>query len=235
MACRRPASGCSSSVCDATLPKALAEEHLPRLEPEYATRFRWKTSSARCQGFAAVSAKMTIPDSWKNAVRERPRSDRRESASEMSNDRGGPVPKGSCPRSGHSERVCALPSRDARGNTALPTGCPARSPCNWIFDDQLLMLPNNETRAHMAADLARYLFAAAFGHAHSGESPKTFDFPEALMPSPRELAHAVISMTATACSSPTGRALRSRVICRRTATTSFILIQVSVGVSPRGR
>ena len=44
------------------------------------------------------------------------------------------------------------------------------------------MLPNNETRAHMASDLARYLFAVAFGHAF-GRSPKTFDFPKALMPS----------------------------------------------------
>ena len=33
----------------------------------------------------------------------------------------------------------------------------------------------------MAADLARYLFAAAFGYAFR-RSPKTFDFPVALMP-----------------------------------------------------
>ncbi len=75
----------------------------------------------------------------------------------------------------------APPSRDARGNTFLPAGCP-RELREWIFDEKLRMLSNNETRAHMAADLARYLFAAAFGSAFR-LSPKTFDFPDALMPS----------------------------------------------------
>ena len=75
----------------------------------------------------------------------------------------------------------APPSRDARGNTRLPAGCP-RDLRDWIFDERLRMLPNNETRAHMAADLARYLFASAFGSVF-GRTPKTPDFPEALVPS----------------------------------------------------
>ena len=74
----------------------------------------------------------------------------------------------------------ARPYREARGHTRLPAGCP-RELRDWLFDEQLRMLSNNETRAHMAADLTRYLFAAAFGGAF-GRSPKTFDFPEALMP-----------------------------------------------------
>ena len=74
----------------------------------------------------------------------------------------------------------APPFRDACGHTRLPADCP-RELRDWIFDGQLRMMPNNETRAHMATDLARYLFAAAFGCAF-GRSPKTFDFPEALMP-----------------------------------------------------
>ena len=75
----------------------------------------------------------------------------------------------------------ALPYRNARGNTVLPAGCPADLR-DWIFDDQLRTLPNNETRAHMRTDLARYLFAEAFA-ATFGRSPKTFDFPEAFMAS----------------------------------------------------
>ena len=50
------------------------------------------------------------------------------------------------------------------------------------------MLPNNETRAHMAADLARYLFAAAFGCAF-GRSPKTLRFSRSAHARPHELAH----------------------------------------------
>ena len=74
----------------------------------------------------------------------------------------------------------APPFRDARGNCVLPAGCPLELR-NWIRDDGILSLPNNETRAHMPADLARYLFAAAFASAFR-RSPKTFDFPDALMP-----------------------------------------------------
>ena len=74
----------------------------------------------------------------------------------------------------------ARPYCEARGHTRLRADCP-RELRDWIFDEQLRMLPNNETRAHMPADLTRYLFAAAFGCAF-GRSPKTFDFPEALMP-----------------------------------------------------
>ena len=75
----------------------------------------------------------------------------------------------------------ALPYRNALGNTVLPAGCPLELR-DWIFDAQLWTLPNNETRAHMPADLARYLYAAAFAAAFR-RSPKTPDFPGALMPS----------------------------------------------------
>ena len=43
------------------------------------------------------------------------------------------------------------------------------------------LLPNNETRGHIPADIARYLFAAAFVNAF-GRSPKTPDFPKVLIP-----------------------------------------------------
>jgi DNA (cytosine-5)-methyltransferase 1 len=51
----------------------------------------------------------------------------------------------------------------------------------WLRDPKLKALPNHEARTHMAADLARYAFAAAFGTAF-GQSPKAEDFPRALAP-----------------------------------------------------
>ncbi len=54
----------------------------------------------------------------------------------------------------------------------------------WIVDPRLKNLPNHDTRSHMPGDLARYLYAAAFGKA-TGRSPKTEDFPGALAPNHR--------------------------------------------------
>ena len=74
----------------------------------------------------------------------------------------------------------APPFRDASDGTVLPGFCP-RALRDWIVDDRLNMLPNNETRAHIPDDLTRYLYSVAFGHAFR-RSPKTFHFPEALAP-----------------------------------------------------
>ena len=74
----------------------------------------------------------------------------------------------------------ALPWRNARGRIALPARCPPELR-DWIFDGKLRRLPNNETRAHMPSDLARYLFAATFACAF-GRSPKRHDFPSAFAP-----------------------------------------------------
>ena len=74
-----------------------------------------------------------------------------------------------------------LPFASPPGRTGLPPGCPDDLRA-WIEDEKLARLPNNETRAHIPADLGRYLFAAAFAHA-CRRSPKTFHFPDALAPS----------------------------------------------------
>lgn len=73
-----------------------------------------------------------------------------------------------------------LPFADPVGGTGLPRGCPDDLR-GWLEDENLERLPNNETRAHIPDDLARYLFASAFAHAF-GRSPKTFDFPQSLAP-----------------------------------------------------
>ena len=74
----------------------------------------------------------------------------------------------------------APPWRDPRGNVLLPRRCPTELR-DWILDQEIERLPNNETRAHMSADLARYLFASVFACAFR-RSPKSRDFPRALSP-----------------------------------------------------
>ena len=51
----------------------------------------------------------------------------------------------------------------------------------WFADDHLKGIPNHSTRKHMATDLARYLFVAAYGMA-KGHSPHLKDFPSSLLP-----------------------------------------------------
>ena len=72
----------------------------------------------------------------------------------------------------------APPYRDASG--ALPPSCAGRLR-DWIHDAKLKKLPNHETRGHMADDLARYLFAAAFAKAKK-RSPHASHFPDDLAP-----------------------------------------------------
>ena len=70
------------------------------------------------------------------------------------------------------------PTAKADGQTALAETCPGPLR-EWLSDEKIRILPNNETRGHMPADLARYLFASAFSHAVR-RSPKTRDFPKDL-------------------------------------------------------
>ena len=61
----------------------------------------------------------------------------------------------------HSMQEDALPFRYADGGTTISNSCPAKLR-EWIVDKNITMLPNNETRAHMHEDIARYLYAATF-------------------------------------------------------------------------
>ena len=73
-----------------------------------------------------------------------------------------------------------LPWRGPADKVVLPARCPPGLR-DWIFDKKITRLTNNETRAHMPADLARYLFAAVFAHTFR-RTPKSSDFPEAFAP-----------------------------------------------------
>jgi len=71
-----------------------------------------------------------------------------------------------------------------RESSILPSGYGSGSPeslVEWLERPQLQALAQHSTRTHMAADLARYLFAATYAQL-CGESPKSADFPA--MPQP---------------------------------------------------
>ena len=81
-----------------------------------------------------------------------------------------------------SARGTSLPYRDHA--TIGAAGCKESCPealRDWLCDENLTRLPNNETRSHIQADIARYLYAAAFASTFS-RSPKAVDFPSELAP-----------------------------------------------------
>lgn len=73
--------------------------------------------------------------------------------------------------------------RTASTPNRLDSSCPPDLAA-WLRHPALDALPNNETRSHMATDLARYLFAAAFASV-AGFSPKASQFPARLAPKHR--------------------------------------------------
>ena len=156
----------------------LAEEDLPQLKPDSDSVTLGDIIGAMPRLRSRLS-RGDDPGSWQDAVRA---AHAFVAANQpvMSNSEAARF-RGALARALATANGSAPPSRNARGKTFLAAGCP-QDLREWIFDEQLRTLPNNETRAHMAADLARYLFAAAFGCAFR-RSPKTFDFPEELMPS----------------------------------------------------
>ena len=55
-----------------------------------------------------------------------------------------------------------------------------------LFDSRLSNLMGHESRAHMASDLQRYLYASVFAQV-TGKSPRLMDFPTALLPAHRNV------------------------------------------------
>lgn len=88
------------------------------------------------------------------------------------------------------DRVAALLGTVARSAKASPP--PPRSSVElatvgepklsrWLLDPRMTVLPNHESRGHMASDLSRYGFAVCFAATFS-RSPKARDFPAGLAP-----------------------------------------------------
>ena len=79
-----------------------------------------------------------------------------------------------------STAIKEVPDVTSFEGVTLSDTCPAELR-NWIHDNALKKLPNNETRSHMSGDLTRYLFAALFG-IKERRSPKAMEFPPSLAP-----------------------------------------------------
>lgn len=61
---------------------------------------------------------------------------------------------------------------------------------DWFFDERLGGVCNHSTRSHITPDLYRYLYAACFA-ATKSRSPNLRDFPEALLPTYRNVRKAL--------------------------------------------
>lgn len=72
------------------------------------------------------------------------------------------------------------PRSSSRFKRPVNKSCPEKLR-DWLSDSELQHLPNNETRGHMETDLARYIFAAAFGKVFK-RSPKASEYPQELAP-----------------------------------------------------
>lgn len=62
----------------------------------------------------------------------------------------------------------------------------------WVENEELIALAQHSTRGHMASDLMRYLFIAAFGKA-SGRNARKPDWPESLAPDHRSWERGIFS------------------------------------------
>ena len=81
-----------------------------------------------------------------------------------------------------STRGKPLPCLDVStvGAAGVADSCP-QSLRDWLCDENLTRLPNNETRGHIHGDIGRYLYAAAFASTFA-RSPRADDFPKELAP-----------------------------------------------------
>ena len=164
---------CVRSDLAASLPDAC----LPRLEPERGTVSVKEVIGAMPRLRSRLSRGDT-PDAWQRAVQAA--CDLVEASQPLMSRAEEKRFRSGLARARATAKRSALPWRHAPGKVDLPERClPALR--EWIFDKNLERLPNNETRAHVADDLARYLFAAVFGAAFR-RSPKSCDFPDALAP-----------------------------------------------------
>lgn len=83
-------------------------------------------------------------------------------------------------------RVVAGTTHVLRNSRTLPTDyATSNDPLlQWLENDELVALAQHDTRAHMTADLARYLFVSVFGEV-IGRSPKASEFPREIAPDHR--------------------------------------------------
>ncbi len=84
------------------------------------------------------------------------------------------------------------PPRQRRGQRYINRPADPGFAPGWLFDARLEGVINHKSRSHIASDLHRYLFAAAFGKVRH-KSPRIRDFPSALYPDHLNISEAVES------------------------------------------
>jgi DNA (cytosine-5)-methyltransferase 1 len=159
-----------------------AEQHIDRPVHPRATVAHVLDGMARLR--SGISCSPDSPDAWREAIEH--------ACHVLSQLETGLAPRA---RTAFMDNLAATKAivgdsaalqRRANTPNGLGNACPAAL-ADWLRDDRLHVLPNNETRGHMPADLARYLFAAAWA-ASTGQSPKASSFPAALAPEHRNWA-----------------------------------------------
>lgn len=159
-----------------------ADRHVDRPVHPRATVAHVLDGMARLR--SGISRSPDSPDAWREAIEQACR--------DLSGLETGLAPEASTAFMDNLAATRAMAGDSAalarRANTPNGIGndCPTAL-ADWLRDDRLHVLPNNETRGHMPADLARYLFAAAWA-ASTGQSPKASSFPAALAPDHRNWA-----------------------------------------------
>ena len=159
------------------LAATLPDTCLPRLEPQPGT-VSVKDVIGAMPRLRSRLSRGDAPDAWRRAVRAA--CDLVEASQPLMSRAEEKRFRRGLTRARATAKGSPLPWRHAPGEVDLPERCPPALR-ERIFDENLERLPNNETRSHMADDLARYLFAAAFGCAFR-RSPKSCDFPDVLAP-----------------------------------------------------
>ena len=160
------------------LAATLPDSCLPCLEPAQGT-VSVKDIIGAMPRLRSRLSRGDAPDAWQRALRDA--CDLVESSQPLMSRAEEQRFRSGLARARATATRSALPWCHAPGRVTLRQRCPPALR-EWILDENLHRLPNNETRAHMADDIARYLFAAAFGGAFR-RSPKSYDFPDALAPS----------------------------------------------------
>ena len=158
---------------------ALRNSASPAMTPADQRANMWHVLSSMPRLRSGLNAKLDGPDAWRDVTTSAARalldivvSDDAEQQGRYQLELRRVIDRLSAPH-------VKLP-RSSRSIRPMMKSCPTEL-ADWLTDPRLTFLPNHDTRGHMASDLSRYLFAAAFAKA-IGRSPKASEFPRILAP-----------------------------------------------------
>ena len=162
--------------------RRLSLEQVPRLVPQSA-RISFESVLSTMPKLRSGLSRSDISATWKRVVRQAYNKIERHLSQMGEKDKERFLTELKFSRESFLESSL---KRTASGDTFLPDFC-SMDLQSWLHDEKLEILPNNDTRGHMASDLERYLFAAVYAKTF-GVSPKTRDFPSNLASSHKSWA-----------------------------------------------